>query len=197
MKTNSKTKSKNESNKNSDNLENSLPCLSIFLSVVQNEYEQEKARTDRIDGKIISLMTIIVALITVYIPIFPFSQLYQFYNQERNCFTIPIVFSLFLLMGIIAILLSMYSLMQLVQAYKAKKYKAIDIVEFNNNNYLHHKTTYNFELSLIEHYQKIILFNSNFNTEKTIILNKQFKNAIIIFAMLSVSSIFTTIFVGL
>lgn len=197
MKTNSKTKSKNKSNKSSDNLEDSLPCLSIFLSVIQNEYEQEKARTDRIDGKIISLMTIIVALITIYIPIFPFGQLYEFYNKERECLTMPIVFSLFLLIGIIAILLSMYSLTQLVQAYKAKKYKAIDIIEFNNNNYLYHKTTYNFELSLIEHYQNIILFNSNVNTEKTIILNKQFKNIIIIFAMLSVSSIFTTIFVGL
>lgn len=197
MKTNSNTKSENESNKSCDNLEGSLPCLSIFLSVVQNEYEQEKSRIDRIDGKITSLMTIILALITIYIPIFPFSQLYEFYKQEGKYSTITIIFSLSLLIGITAILLSIYSLIQLVQAYKAKEYKSIDISEFNNNNFLYHKTTCIFELNLIEHYQSIILFNSNVTNKKTIILNKQLKNVIIIFVMLSISSIFTTIFINL
>lgn len=172
------------------------PCLSIFLSIIQSEYEQERVRTDRIDNKAMALLTIIIALITVYVPIFPFDKLVDFYSAPRDCPTLLIIISVFLLFAVMAVILAIHSAKQLIDIYKPKEYQAVNIELLNDNEKLSQNPATKFQLELIDHYQTIILGNSKMNSGKTDILNKQFLKTIIIFGLLSVSAAGTLICIG-
>lgn len=174
-----------------------FPCIPILLSILQNEYEQEKVRADRIDTKAIGLLTIIVALITVYVPIFPFSDVAKIYLHTKKCAAIPVVFSVFLLMGIIAAILALYSAYKVIEVYKAKSYQSVNILKFNTNEQMGATQSDRFQLQLIDHYQSLIFENAKINTNKAEILNNQFRNVMIIFMLLSLSAIGTLICIGI
>lgn len=174
-----------------------LPCPSVFLPIVENEYELERVRSEQLDNKAIALLTIIIALITVYVPILPLDKFVSFYCKSRTCMTIPIIFSVFVLVGIIAISISIYSAYKLIEVYKTKEYQAVGIEGFNSNKKMAYRQASRLQLELIDHYQAIILVNSGINSQKAEILGKQFRNIIIIFALLTISAIGTLIFIVL
>lgn len=174
-----------------------FPCIPILLQMLMAEYDQEKSRTERIDSKLMGLLTIIVALITVYVPIFPFSDFAQVYSKWKTCAIIPFIFSLLILSGIAAIIIAIRSVYTLVGAYKTKDYRSVDIVNFNTNKKLGEPTTDSFQLELIDHYQNIILENSKINANKAKTLDQQFQNIMVIFILLSISSIGALICTGL
>lgn len=169
------------------------PCLSIFLPIVESEYEQEKLRTERLDNKAMALLTIIVALITIYVPIYPFDKIVLFYSKSRVCLTIPIIFSLFVLMGVVAVGIAIYSANKLIEVYRIKEFQAVNIEQFNSNEKLGYKQAARFQLELIDHYQSIILTNSEINSRKAEILNKQFRNVVVIFVLLTLSAVGTLV----
>ena len=173
------------------------PCLSIFLPILENEYREEKARTDRIDNKAITLLTIIIALITVYVPIFPFKEFAGVYSQSNKCCVIFCVFSLFLLLGIIAIILAIYSAKKVTDIFKPTEYPAVNFEYFGTAEKLSSNPANSFQISLIDHYQSIILSSSKINTQKAEVLKKQFINVIVIFLLLSISAIGTLICAGI
>lgn len=173
------------------------PCLSILLPILEEEYRQEKARTERIDNKAMALLTIIIALITVYVPIFPFEKFAEFYSKITMCCIVPCIFSLFLLLGVIAIFLAIHSAKKLTEVYKPTEFQAVNIELLNNNEKLSCNPPTQFQLEVIDHYQSIVLANSKINSQKAQVLSDQFKNAIIIFALLSVSAIGTLICIGI
>lgn len=173
------------------------PCLSIFLPILENEYREEKARTDRIDNKAITLLTIIIALITVYVPIFPFKDFAGVYSQSNKCCVIFCVFSLFLLLGIIAIILAIYSAKKVTDIFKPTEYPAVNFEYFGTAEKLSSNPVHSFQISLIDHYQSIILSSSKINAQKAEVLKKQFINVIVIFLLLSISAIGTLICAGI
>ncbi|MEQ2519508.1 hypothetical protein WMO24_03550 [Ruthenibacterium sp. CLA-JM-H11] len=177
----------NNQEETTSNKSDEFPCLSLFLPILQSEYEQERSRTDRIDNKAMALLTIIIALITVYVPIFPFDKLANFYLTTTSC---PIFFivSVLLLCAIVAIVLAIHSAKMLIDIYKPKEFQAVNIQLLNNNEKLSKNPPTEFLLELIDHYQAIILNNSEVNSKKADLLNKQFIKAIIIFGLLSVSA---------
>lgn len=187
----------NSTEQNTSASPDEYPCLSIFLPILQSEYEQERARTDRIDNKAMALLTIIIALITVYVPIFPFDKLAVFYSTPRDCPTLLIVISVFLLLAVAAIILAIHSAKKLIDIYKPKEYQAVNIELLNNNEKLSLNPAAKFQMELIDHYQAIILSNSKVNSDKSAILNKQFLKTIIIFGLLSVSAAGTLICIGI
>lgn len=173
------------------------PCLSIFLPILQSEYEQEQERTDRIDNKAMALLTIIIALITVYVPIFPFDKLAAFYSTPRDCPTLSIITSVFLLLAVVAIILAIHSAKRLIDIYKPKEYQAVNIELLNNDEKLSQNPAVKFQMELIDHYQSIILGNSKVNSDKSDVLSKQFFKTIIIFGLLSVSAVGMLICIGI
>lgn len=173
-----------------------FPCIPVLLSILINEYEQEKLRSDRIDNKAISLLTIILALITVYVPIFPFENITKIYSKSDLCAIMPFIFSLCLVAGLVAAILAVYSSYKVIEAYKIKAYKAVDIQAFNTDKKLGQPTADGFQVELIDHYQSIILENSKVNSNKVATINVQFRNVVIIFILLSVSAIGALIIVG-
>lgn len=173
-----------------------MPCPAIFLPILESEYNQERSRSERIDNKAIALLTAIIALITVYVPIFPFDTFVQFYSKSWNCFTVPIIFSFLLALGVFAVGLAIYSTYMLVSIYKAQNYQAVNIEQFNTNTKMSYKSGTRLQIELIDHYQCLILANSNINAKKAETLNKQFRNVIIIFVLLSISAVGTLICIG-
>ena len=187
--------------KNQENMPNistdEYPCISIFLPILQNEYMEEKARADRIDNKAIALLTIIIALITVYVPIFPFEDLANIYNSTNTCCGIICSLSLFLLLGVIAILLAINSAKIITDIYKPTEYQAFNFEYLNTDENLSGNPAYPFQLKLIAHYQSIILTNAKIISKKAEILNEQVKKVILIFLLLSISAIGTLICTGI
>lgn len=173
-----------------------LPCIPILLSILMGEYEQERARSERIDNKAIGLLTIIIALITVYVPIFPFEKIIGIYSKFEVCSAMTVIFSLFLLAGLIAAFLAVRSSYKIIEVYKTREYRAVNTQAFNTNEKLAQTTSDGFQVDLIDHYQSIIAENSKINTDKADILGNQFRNVIIIFALLSISAVGTLIIAG-
>lgn len=168
-----------------------FPCLDIFLPILQNEYEQEKFRSERIDNKAIALLTAIIALITVYVPIYPFEKLACFYSRTWECLTLPLVLSFFLLLGFVALCIAIHCTAKLTEIYKPTHYQAVNISLLNSNEKLGVNPPYTFQLELIDHYHSIIIANSQINSSKSDKLSQQFKKAILIFILLSISAIGT------
>ena len=189
-------KTSNKRNMDASSPKNDLPCPSIFLPIIESEYNQERARSERIDNKAMALLTVIIALITVYVPIFPFDDVACVYSLSRECFTVPIIFSLLLILGAFAVVLAIYSAYRLVSIYKTQEYKAVDIEHFNTDATMSDIVGTRLQINLIDHYQCLILSNSKINKEKAEALNKQFRNVIIIFVLLSISAVGTLICVG-
>lgn len=177
--------------------EEEYPCIPIFLEILQNEYMEEKARTDRIDNKAIALLTIIIALITVYVPIFPFKDLAGIYNDTNTCCRVICVLSFFLLLGAIAILLAIHTAKIITDIYKPTEYQAVNFEHLNTDEDLSSNPAHPFQLKLITHYQSIILNNSKVNSKKAEMLNEQVKQVIRIFLLLSISAIGTLICTGI
>lgn len=188
---------KSSSNTPQETNTNDIPCPAVLLSIVENEYTEERTRAERLDNKVSALLTVIIALITIYVPIFPFERFIEFYSKPRACFTIPIVFSLFVMMALTSIVIAIISTMKLIDIHKAKNYKAVDFSHFNTNEKLAYKEVARYQIELIDHYQSIILANSAINQEKATALNSQYRNAIIVFILLSFSAIGTLIFINL
>ena len=102
-----KTDSKSSTTKPPDPPDPSeFPCIPVLLQILMSEYDQERLRAERIDSKTMGLLTIIVALITIYVPIFPFSDFAAVYSKWKTCTIVPFLFSVVILLGVAAILLA-------------------------------------------------------------------------------------------
>jgi len=133
----------------------------------------------------------------VYVPIFPFDKFIEFYSKSPTCCLVSCIFSLFLLLGLIAILLAIYSAKKLTEVYKPTEFQAVNIELLNNNEKLSYNPPTQFQLEVIEHYQSIVLANATINSQKAQVLSDQIKNAITIFSLLSVSAIGILICIGI
>lgn len=173
-----------------------LPCLPIYQHILEGEYQQERARSERLDTKAMALLTLILALITVYVPIFPLNSCKAVYNGQTTC-AIAVLFSLFLLVGIAGIVLAIYSARVLCGIYEAKPYKGVNLDTLGTREKLGQNTDAQYQIDVINQYNAAISENAKINEEKATELNKQFKKIIIIFATLSISAAGMSICVGL
>ena len=185
-----------EENSN-DSQKDELPCIPILLSILMMEYEQERTRSERIDNIAIGLLTVIIALVTVYVPIFPFEEITNIFSKFKICSAMTVIFSLLLLAGLVAAFLAVCSSRNLIEVYKTREYRAVNMQAFNTNEKLAQTTADGFQVDLIDHYQSIILENSKINTDKAKILGDQFRNVIIIFTLLSISAVGSLVISGI
>lgn len=166
---------------------NDFPSLDVLLSILQDEHASEIARTDRIDNKSIALLTLVIALITVYVPIIPFDALPNIF-KSGNCHLIMVT-SLFLLLGILALFLTINCVIKIVEIYKPTQYQGINFEALNSDDWLGVSPLAKYQFAVIDHFQDVILSNASINSQKALTLSQQIKKIIIIFGLLSVSSI--------
>ncbi|HIW15878.1 MAG TPA: hypothetical protein H9689_00280 [Firmicutes bacterium] len=172
------------------------PNPPIFLSILESEYQQEKVIADRIDNKSIALVTIILALITVYIPLIKYKELIKIFFSCDNCLLFAFCL-LFTFVGAFALCLAIYTVVKLVSIYRPQNYSAVNIEALDNNELLAVAPATRFQMELISHYKEIILSNSKVNSDKAHVLQKQAKNTILVFLLFSIYAIGTQICIGI
>lgn len=133
----------------------------VALPVFVDEYSKECDRKSVIENKITTLITIEVAILTVFIPIIPFDNIKTYLFGVYNSITIATTIACFLL--VIGITLMSISFVVLMKAIGIQTYSKVDIVQLQDNLNFDANSV---EKGLCDHYKSIIYENSNLNDKK-------------------------------
>lgn len=156
------------------------------LPTMADEYTKERERASILDNKSISLITILIALLTVYVPLIPFEIINNTYsNGSKNEFALMF---LAVLMLIISFIITIISFNKLIKTIKLQEYRKADIDVICKEDYLKYDKD-EMEKSLCQHYQELIHYNSKINDDKVNNLSGCFSMVSIVFFLLLVSTV--------
>ena len=158
----------------------------ICLPTMIDEYTKERERGSILDNKALALITILLALITVYLPLIPFSKIKKIYNTGKNSEITLLVTLLFCFIA--AIIVTIISFCILIVIYRLKTYHRVDLQIITNKKYLL-KNDDIYQQALCEHYKELTLHNSSVNDKKAKKLNLAFILTIISFILLLITCI--------
>lgn len=135
----------------------------VALQVFIDEYSKELERKNFLENKVIALVTIQMAILTVFMPIIPFDKIILGLRCTNNTeIIITTIACMALLFSVITIITSFVILLS---AVKIQTYKKVDIEQLNLDSNL--KQDQNaVERGLCNHYAKITLENAQLNAEK-------------------------------
>ncbi|MGG5460288.1 hypothetical protein [Clostridium sp. B9] len=159
---------------------------SVALTTIMDEYTKERERGGIIDNKAVALITILLALVTVYMPIIPFDKIHKIYeaSNKNQLIIITIAGLIFLLALIIAII----TFIILINIVKLKIYKRVDVDMLIKEEFL--KVDKNvYQKALCTHYGKLIIQNSEVNDNKSKNLSICYILTIVLFVLLLISCI--------
>lgn len=133
------------------------------LPIFADEYSKECDRKTIIENKVISLVTIEIAIMTVFMPIIPFGSIGKFLFDDCNSIVITTTFACILLsIGIIIMVISFGILMS---AVNIQTYSKVDIEKLDLEENLKQDVN-SVEKGLCDHYKEITLANSILNDKK-------------------------------
>lgn len=159
---------------------------SSALPTMADEYTKERERASILDNKSISLITVLIALLTVYIPLIPFETIYSTYlDGSKNEFAL--VF-LAVLMLIASFVVTAISFTKLIKTIKLQEYRKADIDMICKEDYLKCDKDV-MEKALCEHYQELIHYNLKINEDKVKNLSGCFSMVSIVFFLLLISTV--------
>jgi len=61
------------------------PSASLMLEISKTEYERERERSNMLDNKASFFLSASIAVLTIFIPIIPFSKIVDFFNSATDC----------------------------------------------------------------------------------------------------------------
>lgn len=180
-----------------DKLKNSeqekYPSASIMLDISKNEYEREYERTSMLDSKASFFISALIAIVTIFIPIIPFTELIDFLKKSTKTEIALVTISLCLFfLAVIFFILAIYNL---YKGFCLKKYKSVSIEDLNDEETLQ-LTENQVERGLLKHYNTILSHNIDVNNEKAEKISVGFKYSIFSFAFLCISTISLIIIIG-
>lgn len=156
----------------------------IALPTMIDEYTKERERAGIIDNKAISIITILLALVTVYMPIIPFEKIGRIYvDGIKSQIIIMIIAMIIFTTALVIVGILFYMLINIV---KLRIYKRVDIEEIVDTDVLK-EDEHIYEKSLCHHYKDLILQNSKSNDNKSKKLNLCYILTIIVFILLLLS----------
>ena len=159
---------------------------SSALPTMADEYTKERERASILDNKSTSLITVLIALLTVYIPLIPFETIYNTYlNGSKNEFAL--VF-LAVLMLIASFVVTAISFTKLIKTIKLQEYRKADIDMICKEDYLKCDKDV-MEKALCDHYKELIHYNSKINENKVKNLSGCFSMVSIVFFLLLISTV--------
>lgn len=159
---------------------------SVALLTMKDEYTKERERAGILDNKAVSLITILFATLTIYVPIIPFDTIKSIYWIGSKI-EFALVFAASLLL-ITSIVIASISFIKLIRVINLQEYRKADIDQICKEEYLKYDKDVT-EKALCVHYHELIYFNSKINDKKAKNLNGCFTMAIVIFLLLLVSTI--------
>ena len=169
------------------------PSATLMLDISRNEYERERDRCNMLDNKASIFISAALAILTIIIPIIPFSALIEFYKSTTK---VKVVFMTVILgLLITSTILFVIAIYNLFKVITIRKYKNVDFKNLNDDTILHGNVNQT-ERALIKHYNTILNYNFNINNEKAEQIKIGFKYSILSFAFLFVSTISLLILIG-
>lgn len=170
-----------------------VATTSLLLDVSREECTRERERTNILDNKANIFMSAIIAVVTIFIPIIPFSELIEAYKSASKTHTVALTVTLCVfLLGVIFLIKALHNL---YGAFKLKKYLSVDFKALNDESSFQ-KAKIDVEKGLIEHYNTIIENNSEVNNEKAVKITVGLKYSMVSFSLLCISAISLIIIVG-
>lgn len=164
-----------------------------MLQISRDEYASEKERTNSLDNKANIFMSAIIAVITIFIPIIPFSKIPEIYISSSKIQIVIATLILSILTSAIGLLIKAFSL--LYSSFQLKNYACINIENLNDDYILRQDINIS-EKGLIEHYNSILKTNIEINNEKAEKIVIGLKYSAISFALLCASSIGLIVLIG-
>lgn len=159
---------------------------SSALPTMVDEYTKERERASILDNKSISLITILIALLTVYVPLIPFDTIDSTYlNGSKIEFALVFIA---ILMLIVSFIITAISFNKLIRTIKLQEYRKADIDIICKEEYLMCSKDV-MEKALCEHYQELIHHNSKLNENKVKNLGGCFTMITIVFVLLLASTV--------
>jgi hypothetical protein len=158
-----------------------------------DEYSKQYELSDKIDSKSIGILTVMIAIITVYLPLFPFEKLrpYMLYRSFHPNSSALFMFAC-LFWGI-ALLFSGLSIYDIMQGLILQPFKGVNIESFNKDSTLAAPYPSSLQIRLIDHYQHIIKVNGEYIIEKSRRLNSAYNGVFKTFIFISFSTILARI----
>mgnify|MGYP003293965947 CR=1 FL=1 len=169
------------------------PSASLMLDISRNEYERERERSNMLDNKASLFISAALAILTIIIPIIPFSEFILFYKSETKIRIVVITIVLGLLFtSTILFVIAIYNLCKVITV---KKYKNVNFENLNDDTILQSNENQT-KRALVEHYNTILNYNLSINNEKAEQIKIGFKYGILSFAFLFISTISLLILMG-
>ncbi|MGL4989647.1 MAG: hypothetical protein ACRC57_00560 [Sarcina sp.] len=155
-------------NNNTNNNALVFKSAKIALPTMIDEYTKERERAGIIDTKAISLITILLALVTVYMPITPFEKIKSIYlSGTKNELVLITVALLIFFISLVITGIGFYNLISVVKLRKYGRINTDDILKDDALLLVEHV----YEKALCKHYEKLINENSEQNDKKSKRLN--------------------------
>lgn len=174
----------NQISDNEENIDYNDIGINVILEAIKHEYVKERERTLTIENKAMSIITILIAVMTIIIPMFPIYEIKGFIS--KNTFKNGVVIGIFVLVFLSILVLMITDVVLLINAIKVREYRRIEInklveEEVINSNELSVKT------GLCEMYYNAITSNSDINSDKAKNLEKSMKITLTIIGILCIS----------
>ncbi len=149
-----------DTNEMIDNTSSNYPYAEWMLEEIKKQYDVENERENKIGTKASTFITVIMAIITLYIPMIPFEGLKKFLGASTITIidkTLTVIFIIVLVCGVILLTVAFVFL---VKAYGVKGYKRVnvdDLLRIANSN-REHDNKYKSQIAqgIVAHYHKIL-----------------------------------------
>ncbi len=153
----------NDVSEDSKNENTIYPGASVSLPIFQDEYSKELERKNILENKVISLITIEVAMLTIFIPIIPFEEIGSKLLCDVNKAVIAVTVACMILA--VSIVVAVISMIFLLSSIAIQTYKKIDIDRLDLDcNMIQSSNAV--ERGLCTHYKNITLENASLNEKK-------------------------------
>lgn len=189
--------------KNKDNNNNIIkyPQAKIILEEMRIAYQVENERKRTLDSKASAFITINIAILTIYIPLIPLSQIFSFFRTaEWYMKSLEAVCLIILTVGVF---FSMMAFKWLVDGYSNKEYRYFDVDGLlNAANVTEQYRDGVVENGIIAHYHNILrgtldeLGNMRINNDRAKVIQRGIKDTVKGFCLISFSTMAMRIIMG-
>lgn len=169
------------------------PSASLMLEISKTEYERERERSNMLDNKASFFLSASIAVLTIFIPIIPFSKIVDFFNSATKGYMSIAIIALCLLFA--ALILFVISVSNLYSAYNVHKFKNINYENLDDDSILQTKKNQT-ERGLVKHYNGILVYNATVNNEKANKIRTGLKYSVLSFSFIFISTILLIILIG-
>lgn len=179
-----------------ENQDPRYPYAGKMHEEIKNEYIIENERENKIATKASAFITVVVAIITLYIPLVPFDNMIKYFQAEHSCVEMCLTI-LFLLLLVAGLILLMIAFGFFIKAYGVKGHNRVetnDLLTIANQN---EQTKMEDQVSrdLVVHYHKILCGfdgkagNMDINTKSAEANQRGITFTVIGFVILSIATI--------